>query len=376
MEITIELIYRSLFYIFIGFSSIQILYFIFVYFRVIFWKSKTEELQQNLPPVSVIIAARNEAENLEKNLPSILEQKYPDYRVIVVNDASTDNSATVLAQIKLKYDNLYVTNIPFDEKFRHGKKTALNIGIKAAKTEILLFTDADCKAVDENWIHKIVRNFDEKTKIVIGFGGYKKAKGILNKFIRNDTVSIGLLYFGFALAKNPYMAVGRNMAYRKSFFIEKKGFVNQMNLLSGSDDLFVNKNATKRNLKVEISPESFTLSDTKRTFKEWKDQKTRHLTTGKYYKFKHKFLLSLEIFSRLVYYGLGIALIVLNQSFIPVLTVFVFRFVFFSFILYRANKKFNQKGLFISGIIFDLLQPIINFYFYLFAKKQKNYLWK
>ncbi|MBN2892712.1 MAG: glycosyltransferase [Bacteroidales bacterium] len=375
MFITTELLFKTLLYVFGSVTFIQILYFLFFYFRVIFWKSKKTETV-NIQPVSIIIAARNEAENLKKNLPYFLEQDYPDFRVIVVNDASTDDSETILAELKLKYKNLYVTNIPFDEKFRHGKKTALTIGIKAAETDILLFSDADCKPAGKNWVKSISQNFDEKKQFVIGFGGYEKSKGLINKFVRNDTVFIALTYLGFALAKMPYMGVGRNMAYRKSYFLEKKGFARQMNLLSGSDDLFINQNATRRNLSVELSNESFTFSETKKTFKQWKNQKSRHLTTGKYYKFKHKFLLFLEPFSRLIYYALGIFLMSVNQYLVIVSSIFVFRFLFFCFILYKSNKKFEQKGLFISGIFFDILQPFFNLYFSLFARKKNELIWK
>lgn len=375
MEITVDLVLKILFYIFIGATTIQILYFVLIYFRAIFRKNKPAN-SADLPPVSVIIAAKNEAENLEKNLPAFLDQDYPNYKVIVVNDASEDNSLTVLAQLKLKYKNLYVTNIPFDEKFRHGKKMALTVGIKAAETDILLFSDADCKPNNKNWVKSMAKNFDDKTKIVIGFGGYEESKGLLNKFIRNDTVSIATTYLGFALAKMSYMAVGRNMAYRKSFFMEKKGFARQMNLLSGSDDLFVNQNATKKNLKVELSQDSYTFSETKKTFKEWKNQKSRHLTTGKYYKFHHKIFLSLEPLSRLLYYALGISLMALNYEIIVTSSIFGFRFLVFCFTLYKANKKFLQKGLFISGIFFDIFQLFLNLYFSMFANKKENMIWK
>ncbi|MBN2664107.1 MAG: glycosyltransferase [Bacteroidales bacterium] len=362
------------FFAFIGFAVIQIFYIAFFYLRVVFFKTKT--INNDKPEVSVIIAARNESENLQKNLSFFLEQDYPKFMVIVVNDASVDDSETILAEFQLKYKNLYVTNIRYDSKFKHGKKTALNVGIKAAKTEILLFSDADCKPESSKWIENIVRNFDDKTDFVIGFGGYKKEKGLLNKIIRSDTVLIGLQYLSFAISKIPYMAVGRNMAYKKSLFVKNKGFANQMNLLSGSDDLFVNNYANRKNLKVELSPQSFTISETKKTTKQWFVQKIRHLTTGKYYKFKHKFLLSLEVFSRVVFLALSIALLVFNKNLILVSSILFFRFVFFSVVLSFVNKKLNQKGLLFFEILYDIFQPFLNLIFYIFASKKKEMIWK
>ncbi len=353
----------------------QIFYFAFYYLRLIFYKKKSVA-NYDKPSVSVIIAAQNESENLKTNLKYFLQQNYPDFKVIVVNDASVDDSATILAQMQSLHNNLYVTNIPLNKQFRHGKKTALTIGIKAAETDILLFSDADCKPSSENWIQSIVANFDIETQIVIGYGGFEKEKGFLNRLIRTDNVFIAMNYLSFALARTPYMAVGRNMAYRKSFFMQKKGFASQMNLLSGSDDLFINQNATPKNLKTEISPESFTLSKTKRTFKEWKIQKTRHLTTAKYYKFKHKFLLAFEPFTRLLTYFLSIFLMILNYKLIVIALLFTFRNLLFYFIFYKTSKKLNQKGLFITAIFFDLIQPFLNLIFYIFARKKNELIWK
>jgi len=375
-----ELVIRYLIYIFYCVAGIQILYIFIFYFKFIFKKvSSTTELI-DYPPVTVIIAARNEAENLQKNLDSFLTQDYPNYQVIVVNDASIDESATILAEFSLKYKNLYSTNIHFDEKFIHGKKTALNLGIKAAKTDLLLFSDADCKPASKNWIKSIVKNFDEKTNFVIGFGAYEKTKGFLNKIIRYDTVFIALQYFSFALSKIPYMGVGRNMAYRKSHFMEVKGFAKHMNLLSGSDDLFINHNANNKNLKIEICPESFTISEPKKTFNKWKQQKIRHLTTGKLYKFKHKFLLSLESFSRILFYTIGILLLILiqplNNDFIIISSIIILKIALFSFTLYKTLKKLEQKGLLFFGIFYNIFQPIINLFLYLSVNKRKNLIWK
>jgi len=236
------------FYIFITYAIswiIQLLYFLVFYIRIAFkinQKSATEKKE----PVSVIICAQNEAENLKNNLPAILEQNYENFQVIVVNDCSTDNSQDILSEMMTRYPNLYVTRIDKDEKFSHGKKLALTVGIKAAKNEWLLFTDADCKPADKNWIASMASNFTEKTDIVLGYGGSIKSKGLLNRLIRFDNLFIALQYFTFARAGIPYMGVGRNLAYRKSLFFKARGFASHHHIISGDDDLFVNQNASKK----------------------------------------------------------------------------------------------------------------------------------
>ncbi len=354
-------------------ASIQIFYFFFFYFRLVFYKPK-KDVKHKQPPVSVIITAKNEAENLKKFLPAVLEQDYPNFEVIVVNDGSEDETEIILADLKNKYPNLYFTNISKNEKFTHGKKLALTIGIKAAKNEILLFTDADCQPVSKHWIAKMVRNFDEKTDFVIGYGGYFEQKGLLNKIIRSDTVMIALNYFSFALAGIPYMGVGRNMAYKKSLFFKVKGFAGQLNLLSGSDDLFVNKYANKHNLKTELSKESFTRSIPETKFKNWISQKSRHFTTAKHYKKIHKFLLFLEPFSRILFFISATILLIFKYLPSIVLPVILVRELLVLLIFIKTNKLFNEKHILLTELIYDILQPVLNLIPFInsfFGKKHK-----
>ena len=199
---------------------IQILYYLLIYSKLIYYKHSINEIPKL--PVSIIICARDEAANLKKFLPSVLTQDYPDYEVVVVNDCSIDNTEFVLNEFCKIYPNLRYTTIKKDSKFTHGKKLAQTVGIKSAKNEILIFTDADCYSVNNKWIEKIQQNFLPETEVVLGYGGYIKNKTLLNKLIRYDTIFIAMQYFSFALSGFPYMGVGRNLAYRKSVFFKNK----------------------------------------------------------------------------------------------------------------------------------------------------------
>ena len=214
---------------------------------------------------------------LRKYIHVVLEQVYPDFEVIVVNDCSWDESGIYLEELQNKYKHLKIVTIKEQEKYRHAKKFALTLGIKSAKNDILLFTDADCMPASSTWIRDMHAHFNSGTEIVLGYGSYRKEKGFLNKMIRFDTFFIALQYFSFALTGMPYMGVGRNLSYRKSLFFGTKGFARHYHLLSGDDDLFVNENATDKNTEIEIQPDSFTYSDPKKTFGEWFRQKARHI---------------------------------------------------------------------------------------------------
>jgi len=353
---------------------IQLFYYFFFYGRLAYYKTAPGSAHKK--PVSIIICAKDEANNLKEHLPSILTQDYPDYEVIVVNDCSEDETGQVLESLKKKHKHLKISTIKKDKKFGHGKKFALFIGIKAAKNEWLLLTDADCYAETNQWLFIMQKSFMKNTSFVLGYGGYEKEKGILNQVIRYDTAFIAMQYFGFALAGIPYMGVGRNLAYRRSLFFEKRGFSTHMHLNSGDDDLFINANANKTNTLIEVGGKSHIRSVPKKAFSEWAKQKRRHLTTGAYYKNKHKFLLFIEPFSRMIFYS-SLILLLAQWTFPQVVIVaFLFRTIiqltFFKFVMIRLN----EKKILLSSFLFDILAPFYNLVFLLsenfLARSKRN----
>ena len=338
---------------------IQLLYYLILYSKFLFHKKEDSNTEQK--PVSVIICARNEAENLDQNLPAILTQEYPNYEVIVVNDCSNDHTDEILGKYLKEFKHLRTTNISEDKKFSHGKKLALTIGIKAAKNEILVLTDADCEPASNQWLARIQQNFTSDKSIVLGYGGYKRRKSLLNNYVRYDTLTIALQYFSYAVAGNPYMGVGRNLAYRKSLFFENKGFANHYHLLSGDDDLFINETATGTNTAVEFSSESHTRSEAEQTLKDWIKQKRRHLTTSSLYKFKHKFLLGGEVLSRFVYYASFAVLVSAFPISKYIMGAFGLRFLVQLLYTKKTMKLLSEKNLLVSSLFYDIFSLFINF---------------
>jgi len=352
---------------------VQLFYYLFFYLQLAFVKEQNNI--ENIP-ISVIICAHDEAENLEIFLPLVLKQNYPTFEVIVVNDCSEDNTEDVLKIFQKQYFNLNVTTIKKDEKFTHGKKLAQTIGIKAAKYETLLFTDADCYPENKNWIKSVCSNYRTSTEIVLGYGAYEKTKGFLNKIIRFDTFFIALQYLSFALAGVPYMGVGRNLSYKKNLFFKNKGFANHARLLSGDDDLFVNETADSKNTKVAINAHSFTLSVPKKKFNFWLSQKKRHRTTFTRYKLKHKVLLALEPISRMLFYVCLITLLAFNFYPIIVISFFALRLIVQMLVIYFATRKLHEKDLLLYSPIFDFIFIFIGFIIF-FSRKHKNpYAWR
>lgn len=311
-------------------------------------------------PVSVIICAKNEADNLEKNIPLIMAQSYDNYEVIVVNDCSEDDSEIVLARLKERYPKLYYTSIPVDKKFFHGKKLALTIGVKAAKSNYLLFTDADCRPVSDNWLSAMVNGFSSPgIEIVLGFGGYEKGRGFVNHLVLYDTFFAAIQYLGFALSKNPYMGVGRNLAYTKSLFTNNNGLKSHLNLQSGDDDLFIQETANVSNTATVIHHEAQTLSRPPLTLIDWRIQKSRHLSTTPRYKLSLKAELFMEPFSRLIFWLSAIGLIIFNNFAIIAIGAILLKWIF-QLVLWRLiAKKLEQGKIYLGMFWFELIHPLL-----------------
>lgn len=337
--------------------AIQLLYYLVFYLRLSLHSSEKSRPQADIP-VSVLIAARNEYENLEQFLPLILEQDYKEFEVIVINDCSWDQTGPLLERLQTQHPRLKVVTLHEQEKYPKGKKFALTLGIKAAQYEYLLLTDADCRPSSNQWIRSMAARFaNPKKQIVLGYSPYKKGNGFLNLFIRYETFQTALSYFSLALSGIPYMGVGRNLAYRKSLFFQVKGFASHNHLISGDDDLFVNETARQSNVAIEISKESFMVSEPKKNFESWRKQKLRHLSTGKFYRPQHKFWLGLQSISLIVYHlsMIGAWLLTISLPNLPWLTldlwlmalgtITVFRWLWMMGISFSSMKKLGEFGL-------------------------------
>ena len=356
------------FYLLIAVTTIQVFYYIFFFSRVAFFKQKDKKQTQE-HPVSVIICARDEDNNLARNLPGVLVQKYSSSsEVVVINDNSVDDSKYILQELKKTFKSLHIVELTQEAKLISGKKYPLSIGIREAKYEMLLLTDADCVPSSEHWIQKMQDAYDEDIEIVLGYGGYHKKKGLLNKLIRFETFHTALQYLSYALAGMPYMGVGRNLSYKKGLFIRNKGFSFINHIPSGDDDLFINKVATKKNTAVVIDAGAITRSIPKKTWGAWLKQKSRHYTTAKFYKPKHKFLLGLYFSTQFIYYPLLWASLLLYNWQLAVV-IFGTRFLLQAFIFFKTMKKLDEKDLWPWFIFLDMW---MFFYYIIFAPA----LWK
>ncbi|AIM35852.1 transmembrane glycosyltransferase [Sphingobacterium sp. ML3W] len=356
----------------------QLYYIIVVYGKLSRHQVQSYQQQETVDPISVIICAHNEQENLKQFLTSILEQDYPDFEVIVVNDYSTDETRWVLKDFESKYNHLRVVDIKEHIRLKHGKKFAVSLGIKSAKHEKLVFTDADCNPNSNNWLKEIVGALSQPDKeIVIGYSPYFKYKGFLNKLIRFETTHTAMSYLSYALKKDAYMAVGRNMGYTKSLFFRNKGFASHMHIKSGDDDLFVNQNATKSNTIISIHPDAIVYSEPKTTWKSYYKQKARHSGASVIYKKKHQRMLGIQLITSFMFYCAIIITAILfpNYWYVPVA----------AYLIRLLAQLITFSSIYKKLAVFDLIWwlPLLDiiYYFYictngLFNRKKKSISWK
>lgn len=354
-------------------ALIQLLYTFFVHGKMAFFKEKPLLDLSELPPITVIIAARNEADNLFENLPYILQQNYPVFEVIVINNQSIDDSFHLLHAYQQQYPNLRIIEVAKNKHLKPGKKLPITLGVKGAKYEYLVMTDADCKPASNEWLQQIAMRFTAGNEIVLGYGPYMKRPGFLNRLVRFDTAWIGVSYMSMALARLPYMGVGRNMAYTKDLFNRVHGFKSHYSIPSGDDDLFIQEAAKKRNYRISLDKKSHCYSEASETWSGWIRQKTRHYTTADYYSVIKKWLLGIYPLTMLTLL-ITFVILVFSTEF-RWLTLLVFGIVLLLkwWIQGRCFIKLGEKGfvrfLPLWDFFYTLLLPVL---YYSTEKKQPN----
>lgn len=314
-------------------------------------------------PVSIIVCAHNEAQNLENNLPWVLAQQYGKLEVIVVNDRSTDHSVQILETLKAKFDRLRVITI---EGTEGSKKQALHAGIMAATHNIILLTDADCRPKSPYWAKTMVGFMDEETDIVLGFSPYNTQPGLLNKLIRYETLMTAHLYGGLAMMGLPYMGVGRNLAYRKKVYLNSTAKDKYATTLSGDDDLLVNEMANSQNTRVCAESEALMWSTPKTTWADWWHQKRRHTEAGKHYSLGTKAILSFIYIPQILLYFLVLALLIASLFFGSTFIWFALgllavRFLVLIIALPATMNALEQASLLPFVLICDFLMSVFLF---------------
>ena len=254
---------------------------------------KTDAAAQ--PFVSVVVAARNEERTIEPLLASLLDQSYPHYEIIIVDDRSTDSTSAVVAAHQKSDSRLKLVTVASNSSDLPPKKNALTKGIRSSCGEILLFTDADC-IPSKNWIAALVSQFDDTVGVVAGYSPYdanlivsgrsgKPLQNFLHRFVRGEEFKGAIWSAGSIGLNRAWLCTGRNLAYRRRVFDEVGGFEKIKMSISGDDDLFIQivRHTTKWKIRYAVKPDSFVRTAPPVTFSEFVQQRTRHFSAGKFF---------------------------------------------------------------------------------------------
>lgn len=373
--------------------AIQLVVILFVFGRLAFARQTTPSVSTNrFPPVTIIVCARNELDNLRELVPLLVTQQYPTFEVLVMDDRSTDGSDAYLEAVTAEFPN--VRTIRVDKEYEHvtPKKYALTIALKKAQYPVVLLTDADCRPASDEWLNGMVMEEQTAQKsLVLGFSPYLRYPGLLNFLIRSETLFTAVQYLSLALAGKPYMGVGRNLLYQKSLFFSNKGFYTHINVLGGDDDLFVNEVATSRNTTVSLNPDTFVWSEPKRTWEAWRQQKRRHLNVGKFYKWGDKVRLGLITSTHILSWLLALVVggfvawlmvnnqpdRLLNTLLLSATGLFVFRLIAYWFVVGRTSYRLGHT---VHWAIMPVMDLALAMYYAIMGlrtlfSKRKNQVW-
>lgn len=317
----------------------------------------------DLPPVSVVIACRNELQNLKSNLQYIISQQYPEFEIVIVDDNSTDGTYEYVSNLV----NTSSCKIKLVKNDGQGKKSALSCGIRVAAYEHLVFTDADCLPISESWISGMMSHFDEANPLVIGYGELL-GKTFAARFASYDAALIAMQYMGFASLGHAYMAVGRNIAYSRKLWDTLGGFDSHSDIASGDDDLFVREAAKHIRPTVCLLSEAKTISPAKDSLAKLLRQKSRHVSTSARYSLLDKFLSGGEVVTRTLFFAMAIAMMFVNWKIALAFVAVRLAMVLFALGRFCSLTK-TDFNLFMS-LIFDIFAPI--FYFALLVYRIFN----
>ncbi|PWJ43697.1 glycosyltransferase [Sediminitomix flava] len=361
-------------YLFFFSLGIQILFWIVT----LFTPFKDEKYtSQNTEGVSIIIAARNEYHNLRTFIPKILEQNHPQFEVIIANDRSTDNSSEILRSFEEKYANFHYVEIENQHSDIVPKKYALSTAIAKASYNTLLFTDADCIPASNSWIQEMSDGYqNDNDQIVLGIGRYFSEDGFLNRVIQFETLWTAIHYITFAILGKPYMGVGRNLSFRKDVFNTSEGYGKHKKILSGDDDLLINRIATAKNTRIRVNPNAHTISVPKSSWHEWLKQKKRHLSVGKYYKMADKIILAGLSFSHLTSCLSLILLFFHKINPIVICLLFGIRLCLVTLVIKRRGEYLDMPMKIWEICIFDFLFPFYQTSIGIISQLTKKIIWK
>jgi len=354
--------FSSEFYLFYGFCFavlLQLIYVVFVYARLAFYRYSSQQKQYLFPPLSIVVVVHNQADFIEKNLLILLQQNYPTFEVIVVSNQSSDETKYLLAHYKSVYDHLNYTILEQSRHLSLDKKLPLNLAVKMAKYQHIVLTEVDCCPSSLNYLQEIGKTYATNKSVVLGYAPMNMRSGWLNWLIAHDVAWTAVNYLSFTRSKLPYIGTLRNVSFTKDVFQQWQ----ESESLQSDTDMFIGQIAHARHYAIVVSPHSYMHCSPPFTWKDWIFEKRQYrLTLPKINSFARLATVSYAL-SLAMMYVTFVALLFVEDLRLISLLIFVFVFCVKWAIHGSCFVKLNERksALFFPfyDIFYAVIMPII-----------------
>ena len=352
------------------------LYYFFIFFIIYGLSKKTKKTPslKTYQKVSVVIAARNEEENISNLIKDLINQDYPkDFlKIIIVNDRSSDKTPVIINSFQLKYKYISQINVEKENPSMTPKKNALTLGINYSNSEIIVSTDADCR-VPPGWVSSMAATVIKYPGIVIGYSKIDEDNSYFNSYQTLDFLGIMSSNAGFSKIGFPCSGSGQNIAYRKKDFEAIQGFDPVKTEISGDDMYLVQTIDALIGSYCNTDENSFVTTKPETTISGFLNQRTRWSSNS-----RKNSKTNILLFSFLLTALICNSLVLISLFLIPItvwLCFFFSKMLLELIVLKLGGKIFKTKTGLVTFIIWSLIQPIYIPYIALFGFKNK-FIWK
>ena len=339
---------------------VQSYYYVCVYGRIPSYKNnRRPAVLAEEPALSVVIPMFSEDYGfVEERLPLILAQEYRDFEVVLVYVGADSDFYEDLVRLRLTFPQVFVTKIQLDPRFPISRKMALNVGIKSAHNEHLVFSSTDVVPGTDRWLSLMAKGFC-KGQIVLGYCGLERGRGLRNYLMRTWRMMHSADWLGRAVGRRPYRGTLHNLGLTKSLYFGANGFTH-LNMNIGEDDLFMQKVMTRDNVSVILSPRASLREKTWGGMGWWMSQLRYYGSAFRFYPQTVRNYIQWELGSRSLFFLTVVcAAAVMPFEFkIAALALLVIRFLIVAIEVQRIARRLGESGMMGRYFVYDLLSPL------------------
>lgn len=340
--------------------GVQLYYYIFVYGRIPGYKNNRREVTlPGEPPVSVIVPMFSEDYSfVEERLPLILAQSYPDFEVVIVYVGHDTDFYEDLTQLKASFPQIVTTKIHLDPRFPISRKMALNVGIKSAHYEHMVFTSTDAVPQTDRWLSLMAKGF-MRGEIVVGYCGVERTKGFTNYMMRAWRMMHSVDWIARAVRRRPYRGTLHNFGFTKRLYFGANGF-SHLNMNIGEDDLFMQRVMTRDNVSVILSPRAMLREKMWGGMKWWMGQLRYYGSSFRFYPRGVKWYIRWELVSRALFFlAVAGALVLMPLEYkLTAVGLLLLRYVAVAVEVRRIARRLGEEGMVLRYFLYDLLSPL------------------